>query len=234
MSNDTKNYPNTCFEQFNIINFDEGILGFEMRKKGGEYRIGDHINFTPCVDIYKYTLSDTNERFLNHIIFGLYEFSFNVVKKYKHEYEGEYFYYCLIEIIPGLNFLHFSLTNDEYLKVGSFYHGFGRLTTSDNASLCNDYDDKELKNIHRKGILEKIQINRIWKDGIKYITLDPEHTDDTFSYSDILHCIGFPEEMIKFNGYISQYQDDQTSLESTGQNKDSDTLIYTIRMLDLL
>jgi len=36
------------------LSFDEGILGFKISKKGGEYRIGDHLLFYPCIDIYQY------------------------------------------------------------------------------------------------------------------------------------------------------------------------------------
>jgi hypothetical protein len=84
--------------------------------------------------------------------------------------------------------------------------------------------------------LEKIQINEIWRDCHKYFppTEEDMNVDDdnggVIFYEDILEKIGYPGDMLKFRGYVSKYQDDQSSLESTGQNKDSKTLVYTIRM----
>jgi len=61
------------------------MLDFEIHKKCGEYRIGDDLLFYPSIFIYKYSASDTNERFLKHILYDLYEFTFMVIDKYGHE-----------------------------------------------------------------------------------------------------------------------------------------------------
>lgn len=51
------------------ISFDEGVLGFKIRKKDGESRIGDRLLFYPSIKIDKYSVSDTNNRFLKHILY---------------------------------------------------------------------------------------------------------------------------------------------------------------------
>lgn len=142
------------------LSFDEGILGFKISKKGGEYSIGDHFLFYPCIDIYQYSVSDTSERFLKHILYDLYEFTFIAIDKYQHDYEGEEFdqykdrYHYLIEILPGFNVFHFNWLKktDEYLKINTLYHGFGRLSTCGNAALDNPkIDPKAMKKYPPQG-----------------------------------------------------------------------------------
>ena len=221
------------------LSFNEGMLGFKIGKKGGEYRIGDHLLFYPCIDIYKYSASDTNERFLKHIIYDLYEFTFMAIDKYEHDdKEGDLDqdndrYHYLIEILPGFNVFHFNWLKeaDDYLKINTLYHGFGRLDNYGDAALDNpDTAPEVMKRIRCEGILEKIQINGIWRDSYEHVAPIIETLDVAFGYEDILRSMGDQDDMVKFRGYVSKYQDDQSSLESTGQNKDSDTLVYTIRM----
>jgi hypothetical protein len=235
----TKNLGTICF--------DDGVLGFRLSKKGGEHRIGDHLLFYPCIDIYKYSVSDTNERFLKHILYDLYEFTFMAIDKYEHEDDDEDeeydrkkdVYHYLIEILPGFNVFHFNWLKktDEYLKINTLYHGFGRLSNYGDPVFDNpDTVPEVMKRIRCEGTLEKIQINEIWRDCHKYFppTEEDMNVDDdevgVIFYEDILEKIGYPGDMLKFRGYVSKYQDDQSSLESTGQNKDSGTLVYTIRM----
>ena len=224
----TKNLGTICF--------DDGVLGFRLSKKGGEHRIGDHLLFYPCIDIYKYSVSDTNERFLKHILYDLYEFTFMAIDKYEHEDDDEDeeydrkkdVYHYLIEILPGFNVFHFNWLKktDEYLKINTLYHGFGRLSNYGDPVFDNpDTVPEVMKRIRCEGTLEKIQINEIWRAA----GVDDDEVGVIF-YEDILEKIGYPGDMLKFRGYVSKYQDDQSSLESTGQNKDSGTLVYTIRM----
>ncbi len=225
------------------LSFNEGMLDFNICKKGGEYRIGDHLLFYPSVDIYKYSVSETKERFLKHILYDLYEFTFMATDKYQHDYEGEDFdqykdyYHYLIEIIPGFKLFHFNWLKktDEYLKVGTLYHGFGRLSNCDNPAIENhSIDSRAIELIRRKGILEKLQINRLWRDCHDFIAPIEEdaNVDEdgsrVIAYEDILKSIGYPEDMVKFRKITSKYQDDQTSLESTSQNKNSGVLVERV------
>jgi hypothetical protein len=223
------------------LSFNEGILGFKISKKGGEYRIGDHLLFYPCIDIYQYSVSDTSERFLKHILYDLYEFTFIAIDKYQHNLEledGDHeknkdYYHYLIEVIPGFNVFHFNWLKktDEYLKINTLYHGFGRLSTCGNAALDNPKIDPELmKRIRCKGILERLQINGLWRDSYELITPIIETIDEAFGYEDILKSIGYPDDMVKFRRIISKYQEDDTTIESTGQNNETNSLVYTIKM----
>ena len=201
--------------------------------------------FYPCIDIYQYSVSDTSERFLKHILYDLYEFTLIAIDKYQHDYEGEEFdqykdsYNYLIEILHGFNVFHFNWLKktDEYLKINTLYHCFGRLSTCDNAALDNPkIDPKAMKSIRRKGILEKLKINWLWRDCHDYLTPIEEDVNvdagdcRVISYEDILKSIGYPEDMVKFLRIISKYQEDDTTIESTGQNNETNSLVYTIKM----
>ena len=229
------------------LSFNEGMLGFKISKKGGEYRIGDRLLFYPCIDIYQYSVSDTSERFLKHILYDLYEFTFIAIDKYQHNLEledGDHeknkdYYHYLIEVIPGFNVYHFNWLKktDEYLKINTLYHGFGRLSNCGNAALDNPkIDPKAMKSIRRKGILEKLKINGLWRDCHDYLTPIEEDVNvdagdcRVISYEDILKSIGYPEDMVKFRRIISKYQEDDTTIESTGQNNETNSLVYTIKM----
>jgi hypothetical protein len=97
-------------------------------------------------------------------------------------------------------------------------------------------DLKVMKSIRCKGILERLQVNGLWRDCDEYITTTEEdmNVDDdscgVISYDDILKSIGYPDDMLKFQSIISKYQNDQSSLESTAEAEASDTLVYTIKM----
>lgn len=225
------------------LSFEEGMLGFKMRKKGGEYHIGDHLLFYPCVFINKYSVSDTNERFLKHILYDLYEFTFIAIDKYQLDYydDDEDFDYdrwkntnhYLIEIMPGFSAFHANWLKraDEYLQIGTLYHGFGRLSNYGDEALDNpDTAPEVMKRILCRGILEKLEVNGIWRDSYEHVAPIIETICDGYGYDDVLKSIGYPEDMTKFQGYISRYQQDQSSFESTAQNKNSRTLVYSIRM----
>jgi hypothetical protein len=57
-----------------------------------------------------------------------------------------------------------------------------------------------------------------------------ETIDEAFGYEDILKSIGYPDDMVKFRRIISKYQEDDTTIESTGQNNETNSLVYTIKM----
>jgi len=218
--------------------FNEGMLGFEIHMKGGEYRIGDDLLFYPSIYIYKYSASDTNERFLKHILYDLYEFTFMAIDKYGHEcadaeeYERKKdIYHYLIEIMPGFNVFHFNWLKkaDEYLKIGTLYRGFGLLSNCGDPSIENPKVDPEaIRRIRCQGVLDKLQINGLWRDCDEYISPREKEALIAWSYEDVLRNIGYPEDMSKFRAIIPRYQVDDSSLESTGQK--SGTLIYTIKM----
>lgn len=223
--------------------FGEGMLGFKILKEGGEYCIGDAISFYPCVNIDKYSVSDTDQRFLNHILHDIYEFTFKVISRYEHDYEtndvnqNRDLNHYLIELSPGFNVFHFNWTQKtgDYLKTGTLYRGFGRLSTCENPAIYNPKIDPEaMKQILCKGKLEKLQINGLWLDYAINIPLAGSKNDDdcgVISYDDVLESVGYPEDMVKFRTIISKYQNDQSTLESTAQNKNSDILVYSIRMV---
>lgn len=223
------------------LSFDEGSLGSNLPKKRREYSIGDHLEFYPCVGIDKYSVSDTYERFLKHIFYDIYEFTFTAIDMYQLCYEEgdvKNVYHYLVEIMPGFNVFHFNWTKkvDEYLKVGTLYRGFGRLSNCGNPAIDNPKIHHEaIEKIKYKGILENIQANRIWRDCYEYITPSTEKANDdpcgVISYIDVLRSIGYPDDMLKFRANISKYQDDQVSRDSTGQNTASDTLIFRIKMV---
>lgn len=225
------------------LSFHEGMLGFNLRKRDGEYRIGDLLLFHPCINIYKYSVSETNERFLKHILYDIYEFTFIAVDKYEHHGEGEDGkpykdrYHYLIEVLPGFNVFHFNWPKkaDEYIKMNTLYRGYGGLSNCEDPSIYNPKIDPEaMERIRCKGILEKLQINGLWRDHDINGPLEENTYDDddcrVISYDDILRSFGYPEDMVKFRVNSAKYVADQSSLESTAQNKNSDTLVYSIRM----
>lgn len=180
------------------------------------------------------------------ILYDIYEFTFMAIDKYKRACPDEEkdnnqikdVYHYLIEINQGFNVFNFNWIKkaDEYLKINTLYRGFGRLSTCGNVALYNHNIDQEaIKRIQCTGILEKVQINWLLRDGYDYIAPKDENTDYIsgygYCYDDILHNIGYPEDMLKFQTIISKYQDDDSSFESTGQNKSSHSLVYTIRMV---
>ncbi len=212
---------------FKTLSCSDGMLGFELAKKGGEYRIGDHLSFYPSIYIDKYAESDTRERFLRQILYDIYEFTFIPIDQYQHEYGANHY---LIETLPGFNMFHFNWIRktDEYLKVGTLYHGFGRLSNCDNPALYNpNIDPGTMEKIRCYGILERLQVNKIWRD---YDYTDDPAISDAFSYDDALKRIGYPGDMVEFRRRTSHYHDVQESLESTCQASDSDMLVYTIGM----
>lgn len=217
------------------------MLGFQIGQKNGEYRVGDRLSFYPCVDIYQYKVADNNERFLKHVIYDLYEFTFKAIDKYEHYEEGEDVelwksrYHYLIEIIPGFKVFHFNwpLKADEYLQLNTLYRGSGNLSNCGNPALQNrNIDTEAIKNIHCKGILEKIQINGLWRDCHDYTegTVDDENDCILISYDDILKSIGYPDDMVKFQSIIAKYEDNCTCFKSTSDCKDTDKLVYAIKM----
>lgn len=213
---------------FKTLSCSDGILGFKLAKEGGEYRIGDRLSFYPSIYIGKYSESKTKERFLRQILYDIYEFTFIPIDQYQHEYGANHY---LIETLPGFNMFHFNWTKktDEYLKVGTLYRGFGRLSNCGNPALCNpNIDPDAMKQIHCYGILERLQVNKIWRD---YDYTDDPAISDAFSYDDALKRIGYPGDMVEFRRRTSHYHDVQESLESTGQASDSDMLVYVIRMV---
>jgi hypothetical protein len=223
------------------LSFNEGLLGFKISKKGGEYRIGDHLLFYPCINIDKYWVSDTDERFLKHIFYDLYEFTFMAIDKYGHECADpeehdrkKDVYHYLIEIMPGFNVLHFNWLKkaDKYLKVGTLYRGFGRLNNCGDPSIENSKIDPEaVRRIRCQGVLDKLRINGLCRDCDEYLSPKMKKTLIAWGYDDVLRSVGYPEDMSKFRAIISKYQvDDEPILESTGQNKALDSLVYTIKM----
>lgn len=229
------------------LSMNDGMLGFELRMKGGEYRIGDHLSFYPCIDIYQYSVSDANERFLKHVFYDLYEFTFMAIDIYGHDDDekGEDIelckdrYHYLIELLPGFNVFHFNWPKkiDEYLQINTIYRGFGTLSNCGNAALENPkIDPKAMKRMRCRGRLERLQINGLWRDCHDYITPKEEDTNDDddncllIAYDDVLKGIGYPDDMLKFQAIISRYQDENTSFDSTRHYKDTDRLVYTIRM----
>lgn len=220
-----------ALSQIETLSMNDGALGFKLLMKGGEYRIGDRLLFYPCIDIYKYSVSDTNERFLKHILYDLYEFTFIVIDKYElddddHDRKKDCYHY-LIETIPGFNVSHFQWLKktDDYLKINTLYHGFGRLDNYGDSA--PDNATEVMKQICCEGILEKLQINGIWRDSYEHIAPVIGTIRDAFGYQDVLKSIGYPGDMLKFQKYVSRYQDEKSSLQSTaGQEQ----LVYTVRM----
>ncbi|MBP7509282.1 MAG: hypothetical protein KA807_15825 [Prolixibacteraceae bacterium] len=225
--------PTNDLSHLGTLFFNEGMLGFKLRKKGGEYRIGDSLLFYPCIDIDKYSVSDVNGHYMKHILYDIYKFTFTVIDKFEHDGEGENIHHYLIEVTPGFNVFHFNWTKkaDEYLQMNTLYHGFGRLSTCGNPARDNPkIDPQAMKSIRFKGMLERLQVNQLWRDCIKNVPPKADKLDCTVSYEDILEGIGYPDDMSKFRSKISKYHNDQSSLESTAQNKASESLVYGIRM----
>jgi len=213
--------------------FNEGILGFKLRKKGGEYRIGDSLLFYPCIDIDKYSVSDVNGHCMKHIVYDIYEVTFTVIDKFEHDGEGENIHHYLLELFSGFKAFHFNWNkvHKDYLQIGTLYSGYGRLSTCGNPARYNPkIDPQAMKSICFKGILERLQVNQLWRDCIKNVPPKADKLDCTVSYEDILEGIGYPDDMSKFRSKISKYHNDQSSLESTAQNKASESLVYGIRM----
>jgi hypothetical protein len=226
--------------------FDEGILGFKLIKEDGKYGIGDQLLFYPCMSVDQYSISNTKERCLKHILYDIYEFTFKPIAKYQHNDQPEGYYkykdlnHYLLEVLPGFNVFHFNWTkvHKDYLQIGKLYRGYGRLSTCDNPALYNPkIDAKAIKRIRCKGVLEKIQVNLICKDfGENYCADSKKVTRDaiygekgTISYEDALKNIGYPENELKFRVNVSMYKDKCLNLKKTLHNG-KERLVYCIKM----
>jgi len=239
---------NNDLSQLPTLWFNQGNLGFKTLKEGQELRVGDQVLLYPCISIDKYSVSDTKKRFLKHIIYDLYEFSFIPIAKYQTNDHPPGYYkfkdinHYLIELLPGFNVFHFNWKNDykQYLKIGTLYKGYGRLSNCDNPAIYNpNIDAKAMKNIRCKGTILKMVPNLLMKEYRKYFSDDDQKKirkyindrNNTISYDDALSNAGYPENELKFNVNFSRFKDKTPSLQSTKDNKNNEILFYCIKML---
>lgn len=239
MSNNDLSHLGTLF-------FDESMLSFKPIKKDAEYQIGHQFLFYPCMSVDQYSISDTKERFLKHILYDIYEFTFKPIAKYQNNDQPEGYYkykdlnHYLLEVLPGFNVFHFNWTKayKEYLQIGTLYRGYGRLSTCDNPAVENPkIDAKAMKRMRCKGILTSIKTNLVWKEFIDnnfqdepQVTRDAIYGEkDTIFYEDALKNIGYPDNELKFRVNVSMFKDRCSKRQTTPQN-DNERLVYCIKM----
>ncbi len=231
--------PVNDLSQMGTLFFNQGMLGFE-NVKNGKNRVGKQVMFFPCVSIDQYEKSDTKERYFRHIIYDIYEFTFKPIAKYQHNDQPEGYYkfkdlnHYLLELSPGFNVFHFNWNkvHKEYLQIGTLYSGYGRLSTCDNPALYNPkIDPKAMKSIRCKGIIKNATVNLIWREFSENYIDANDGPKDAISYEDALTSIGYPDNELKFRVNVSSYKGKIDELSNPGHKKDSDQLVYCIKML---
>ena len=112
------------------------------------------------------------------------------------------------------------------------YRGLGRFSICDNPADENaNVDPKAMKKIRRKGTLEKIRINLLWRDFKKNFTPEKKGgglnkcEKETISYEDALEDVGYPSDWLKFKVNFSKYVNDGLSIKTSKKKGDSDLLV---------
>lgn len=238
--------PTKEISQPGTLFFDEGAVGVFHTKKGDGNSVGEQLLFYPSIMIDSYSVSRTEKRIFKHILCDIYDVTFRALAKYQHNDRPSGYYkykdlnHYLIEVTPGFSAFHYNWTkvSEKYLQLGKLYRGYCRLTTCFNPSSDNaNIDSQAIKRTRCKGFLEEIQVNQVWREYSrqmpppKCVSRDIAYKDcGVISYEDALKYIGYPGDELKFRVKVAEYQGLRSTIKSSDKKRDSDRLVYRVRM----
>lgn len=193
-----------------------------------ELKVGDELEFIPSMTIDHFRESVTMEYTLTHLVHNVYEFNFRVAKRFYNDQNDNCFHY-VIEIKPGLRLFHFNWDKDyrEYLKVGKWYWGYGRITSCGDPSMENPFvDPLDIKHITNKGTIERILV--VHNNRSYFENRCPWIPGEVYTGECPLEKLGYPQDYNRFKDSLSKKLPKPKEVESTSQKDTYDVLNFSM------
>lgn len=208
---------------------DAGAVGFNSFRQNHGLRKGDTISFYPEVKIDQFVPAKRTTPFLKHLCCDIYEFTFRPVEAFANNLHKDCYHY-LIEIWPGFQLFHFNWTEkgDNYLRLGIWYKGYGRLSNCGNPSAENpNIPLKKTRGILVRGRVERIIVNPLIKDYLENHCPWDEYR--CYGYEDALASLKYWANFREFKKKTFSYQTQFT--ESTSFNSSSsESFIFLVKL----